>query len=231
MAPTNRLDRTPPRIEMTTRSAREIVVTPKATDTMRASAAPPRETARVRTVVAYRFSNSTPPRARLTSNRPEWIVVPSREAMAPKMLPRVAMATGIRTSRPGRRSSVPVIFPRTTPATRLPAVAMRRATNPWAMVRRSARQYARMRRIPRRILIPSPSIEPRGRPGQSSAGASPGHLVDLGGERQVLLGDRVGAPRVQADPNAVVVVLDVGMVVHALARLDQPADERDGLGE
>jgi hypothetical protein len=86
-------------------------------------------------------------------------------------------------------------------------------------------------------LIPSPSLGLAwGRPAAvyrvaPGAGSPGGDPFDLSGERDVLLGDRVDAPRVEADPDPVVVVLQVGMVVQLLTRLDQPSDEGDGLRE
>lgn len=64
--------------------------------------------------------------------------------------------------------------------------------------------------------------------GVASAGGQP---FDLGGQLQVHLGDRVHVPGVQPDPNPVVVVLDVGMVVQPFTGFDQSLEEGDGLWE
>ena len=64
--------------------------------------------------------------------------------------------------------------------------------------------------------------------GVASAGGQP---LDLRGEFQVHLGDRVRVPGVQPDPNPVVVVLDVGMVVQPFTGFHQSLEEGDGLGE
>jgi hypothetical protein len=52
-------------------------------------------------------------------NVPAWMVVDTRLPKLPKMLPRIPMAAGTSTSRPGYFSSVPVIDPRKAPAARL----------------------------------------------------------------------------------------------------------------
>src|SRR5438105_11584775 len=51
------------------------------------------------------------------------------------------------------------------------------------------------------------------------------------GQCNVLLGHGVLGPGMQSDPDAVVVVLDVGMVVQLLRAIRDPVDERDGVHE
>ena len=60
-------------------------------------------------------------------NVPVWIAVPRRLPSAPNTLPRMPMAAGTRTSRPGRASRVPVIAPRVSPASRSPPELSRSA--------------------------------------------------------------------------------------------------------
>ena len=64
--------------------------------------------------------------------------------------------------------------------------------------------------------------------GVASGGGQP---FDLRGQLQVHLGDRVRVPGVQPDPNTVVVVLDVGMVVQPFTGFHQSLEESDRLGE
>ena len=75
--------------------------------------------------------------------------VPSRLPSAPKTLPRMPIAAGTRTRRPGSRSSVPVIEPRVRPARRSPAEEHRSATKPARTPAGSARTSARNRRTRR----------------------------------------------------------------------------------
>jgi hypothetical protein len=56
------------------------------------------------------------------------------------MLPRMPMAAGTMTIRPGSASRVPVMDPNAIPAARLPMPATSSATKPCEIVRRSARQ-------------------------------------------------------------------------------------------
>ena len=78
-----------------------------------------------------------------------WIDVPSRLPSAPKMLPRMPMAAGTSTSRPGRASSVPVMAPRVSPARRSPpeetSSAASACRNPAASEPIAARRRAKKR--------------------------------------------------------------------------------------
>src|SRR5437764_25172 len=56
------------------------------------------------------------------------MLVPNRAPMAPKMVPRIPLAAGIRMIRPGRASSVWLMEPRVAPATKAAPVLTSRAT-------------------------------------------------------------------------------------------------------
>ncbi len=148
---TNTEPRTPPTTEITRKSASEIVSpAPKADDTTLASTARAADTNSVRAMEASTFWPTTVSRRRDRRNVPVWIEVPRRLPRAPKMLPRMPMAAGTSTSRPGSRARVSEMAPRVTPASRSPAeetssaaraclspaasestAARRRATKPW----------------------------------------------------------------------------------------------------
>lgn len=68
-------------------------------------------------------------------------------------------------------------------------------------------------------------------PSVTRAASVAGQPFNLGGQAEVLLGDGVGRPGVKADPDTVVVVLDVGVMVEAFRRLHDALEERDSLGE
>ena len=94
-------------IEITRKSASEMVsVTPKMPATALASTARAAETNRVRAIEATTFWPTTVSRRRDRLNVPVWIDVPRRLPSAPKMLPRMPMAAGTSTSRPGSASRV-----------------------------------------------------------------------------------------------------------------------------
>ena len=112
---------TPPTIEMTKKSVSEIVSeTPNALAIVLASTASAADTASVSAAAAKMFWPTTVSRRHDSRKVPVWIDVPSRLPSAPKMLPRMPMAAGTRTSRPGSSSSVPVIAPSVSPARRSP---------------------------------------------------------------------------------------------------------------
>ncbi len=141
---------TPPMIEITRKSASEIVSdTPKIPATALASTASAPETNSVRAMEATTFWPTTVSRRRDRLNVPVWIEVPSRLPSAPKMLPRMPMAAGTSTSRPGRASSVPVMAPRVSPARRSPpeetSSAARACRNPAASEPTAARRRATKR--------------------------------------------------------------------------------------
>ena len=99
--------RCPPTIEITRKSASEIVSpTPEAPATALASTARAAETNNVRATAATTFWPTTVSRRRDRRNVPVWIDVPSRLPRAPKMLPRMPMAAGTSTSSPGSSSRV-----------------------------------------------------------------------------------------------------------------------------
>ena len=66
--------------------------------------------------------------------------VPKRAPIAPKIVPRMPTEAGMSTRRPGSFSRVPVIEPRTSPATNPAQVLRTSATEPCRRVRRSERQ-------------------------------------------------------------------------------------------
>ena len=141
--------RTPPTTEIVTRSQNEIDDSPKADVASFASAASHREDVNVVTNATSTFWASTPPRFRLASKIPAADAVPSRAPIAPKIVPRIPTAAGIRTSSPGRTESVCVIEARISPATNDAAVLRASATRPWRSVRCSARQDRYSRRAGR----------------------------------------------------------------------------------
>ena len=140
IAPTSKLESTPPNTEMTTRSTTSIVAMPSAIATPFASRAKSSDTENVRTVAAYMFWKRTPSRFDVASNMPVWMLVPSRDDNAPKMLPRIELAAGSSMSRPGSFASVPVIAASAMPAAISPTVETTSETRPWRIVRRSALQ-------------------------------------------------------------------------------------------
>src|SRR4051812_29665454 len=78
------------------------------------------------------------------------MAVPNRLPRAPKMFPRMPMAAGTSTSRPGRRSRVWVMAPRVSPAARSPTDDTNSATRPWRVPATSAAMTARSRLVMRR---------------------------------------------------------------------------------
>ena len=117
---------------MRARSNTEIVfMTPRATATTFATTARASDRLRVRTRDAATFWPMTVWGLRESRYVPTWIDVLSRLPRAEKTLPRSPMAAGTSTSRPGRRSNVPVMEPRTAPAARLVALLRTRATMLW----------------------------------------------------------------------------------------------------
>jgi len=92
-----------------------------------------------------RFWPTTVSRRRERRKVPVWSAVPRRLPIAPKMFPRMPMAAGTSTRRPGRDSSVPVIEPRVSPARRSPPELSRSATKPARTPAESERNRARKR--------------------------------------------------------------------------------------
>jgi hypothetical protein len=123
--------RTPPAIDTTMKSAREIAPGTAATiEAILASTAMPSENVRVSTNVARTFCPTTVSVRAERRNVPVWMAVPSRLPREPNTCPRMPMAAGTAISRPGSRSSVSLITPRVSPAARLAAVAPSRAPRP-----------------------------------------------------------------------------------------------------
>ena len=124
--------RTPPTTEITRKSTVEMVsATPKAVATTLASTASAAEMNRVRAIDATTFCPTTVSVRRDRRNVPVWMEVPRRLPSAPKMLPRMPMAAGTSTSRPGSASSVWVMAPRVTPASRSPPEETSSAASAW----------------------------------------------------------------------------------------------------
>ena len=88
--------------------------------------------------------------------------MPSRLPSAPKTLPRMPMAAGTSTTRPGSRLRVLLIDAKVTPVTRSPPEEIRSATKPARTPAESARRSA-TKRAPTR----------RGKPGMSCYSAVP----------------------------------------------------------
>ncbi len=105
-----------------------------------ASAARYSDDENVVTMATNVFWYRTPCRSRVGSNRPAWMLVPSRAPMAPKIVPRMPFAAGMRMMRPGRARSVLLIELRVTPATSAAPVLTSSATKPCRSVRRSERR-------------------------------------------------------------------------------------------
>jgi hypothetical protein len=125
---------------MVTNLKNEMDRRPKARADSFARAARYRDEYRVDVTPTNTFWYRTPVRSLVTSNRPAWVLVPSRAPMAPKTVPRIPRMAGMRIRRPGSSSSVPVIEARVIPATKEVAAPSRRAANPWRRVRRSERR-------------------------------------------------------------------------------------------
>ena len=161
--------RSPPTTEMRARSNTEMVsATPRATATTLATTARSIESMRVRTSEATTF---WPTRVRGRSDRrkvPTWIDVLRRLPRDENTLPRRPMAAGTSTSSPGRRSKVPVIEPRTAPASRLVELFRQSETRLWRApsvlgprsassrrVRSIGRTTLRARRIGTATVVPT----------------------------------------------------------------------------
>src|SRR6266516_2753923 len=142
--------RTPPMTEIVTKSRNEIDRYPKASAARRASAARYSDEENVVMIPTYTFWYSTPVRSRVTSNSPACVAVPRRAPMAPKIVPFMPTAAGIRMNSDGSRTRVWEIDPSATPATMPAPVLRRRAPRPCRRVRRSALRYATRRRARRR---------------------------------------------------------------------------------
>ena len=116
---------------MTTKSAMEIVrARPKPMATPLASTARANEIERVSAIDATTFWPTTVSARLLRLNVPVWMAVPRRLPRAPNTLPRMPMAAGTRSSRPGRALRVLVMAPRVSPARRSPPEETSRAARP-----------------------------------------------------------------------------------------------------
>src|SRR5438552_17434 len=148
-------DTAPPIIEITTKSAMEIVcVKPKPMETALASTARAKEIESVSAIDATMFWPTTVFARRLRLNVPVWMAVPRRLPRAPKTLPRMPMAAGTRTSRPGSSLRVWVMAPRVSPASRSPPEETSRAARPCRTLAASEPSRPRSRAPKRRRSPP-----------------------------------------------------------------------------
>ena len=114
-------ERKPPITEITTKSTSEIVFSrPKATEMALARTARTSDTDNDIEIDAARFWPTSVSRRADIRKVPVWTAVPRRLPSAPNTLPRMPIAAGTRTSRPGRAARVPVIEPSVSPAIRSP---------------------------------------------------------------------------------------------------------------
>ena len=121
-------DRKPPITEITTKSATEMVFSrPNATQIALARSASTNDTDSDIESETARFWPTSVSRRADMRNVPVCTAVPRRLPSAPNTLPRMPMAAGTRTSRPGSASRVPVIEPRVSPAIRSPPELSRSA--------------------------------------------------------------------------------------------------------
>ena len=111
-----------------------------------------REIDSVRASEATMFCPTTVSVRRLIRNVPVWMAVPRRLPRAPKMFPRMPMAAGTSTSRPGRALRVLVMAPRVRPARRSPPEETSRAAMPCRALEASDPSRARNRAAVRRSI-------------------------------------------------------------------------------
>ena len=152
--------------EIVTKSRNEIEVYPKASAERRASAARYRQDENVVMMPTYAFWYRTPVLARVIWKRPAWVAVPRRAPIAPKIVPFIPTAAGIRMNSDGSTTSVFEIEPRATPATMPAPVLRRRAPRPCRSVRRSASRYDQMRRAGLNLTLSEPQVGQRTPRGQ-----------------------------------------------------------------
>ena len=140
-------ERKPPITEITTKSAIEMVFSsPNATEMALARIASTSDTDNDIEIDAARFWPTIVSRRADIRNVPVCTTVPRRLPSAPNTLPRMPIAAGTRTRRPGRDSSVPVMEPSVSPARRSPPELMSSATKPARTPEASERSSARSAR-------------------------------------------------------------------------------------
>ena len=122
--PTTTDPRTPPIIEITTKSHTD---SDGPLESSRAATPRNKDVDSVRTNAAETFCWRNVPRVNRGAKMPAWMPVPSRDPSAPKMFPRKPIAAGIRMIRPGSSSRRWRIDASASPATRLPVEATRSA--------------------------------------------------------------------------------------------------------
>src|SRR5438876_3783324 len=203
----------PPATEITAKSTTEMVpATPNATAIVLASTARANEIENVSAIDANTFCPTTVSARRERLNVPVWMAVPSRLPSAPKMLPRMPMAAGMSTSRPGRASSVWVMAPSVSPANRSPPEETRSAALPCRNPATSGPSVARARAT---IRFGQPGT------GTGRLRAASGH----GGHRRAAPACHVGAVRERASG----VDVDVGAESHrrGIGATGRGQDERE----
>ena len=120
----------PPTIEITARSHREIDGCPNRAPANRASRASHKADEKVVRIATSTLRRRTPPGSRLISSTPAALAVPRRAPIAPKIVPFIPTAAGIRISKPGSAARVPVMWASVSPATNPATVLMTSATRP-----------------------------------------------------------------------------------------------------
>src|SRR5262245_28997527 len=121
----------PPATEIVARSRTEMVEPSRAWPTITAATARASDSPQVRSSAPMTFSATIDPRRVDSENVPAWTEVLSRLPKAENTLPRSPMAAGTSTSRPGRRSKVPVTAARVAPATKLVELLTASAVRDW----------------------------------------------------------------------------------------------------
>ena len=130
----------PPITEIVNRSQIEMDTCPEIAPAARASTASHSDDENVVRIATWTLRRSTPPGRRSSVSRPAAFAVPRRAPIAPKIVPFIPTAAGIKISRPGSEARVPVRCARVRPATKPAAVLRTSATRPWRIVRVSDRQ-------------------------------------------------------------------------------------------
>jgi hypothetical protein len=160
-----------------------IVCSPNSPDAPHARAAVATAVISESSSAASTFAAVKLPRRRLVVNWPVSMPVPSRAASAPKIAPRMPIADGTSTSRPGVSSSTPSMAPRMMPANSVTVTQIVSADTPWRSVARSFDQCASTRRTAgpsggRRLTGPQSRGGAVARRRGVACGYAPGRLDD-----------------------------------------------------
>src|SRR4051812_26651535 len=154
------------------------------------------------------------------------------------MLPRMPIAAGTNTRRPGSCSRVWVMAPSVSPASRSPPDETSRAARPWptdaASDPRMARTRAPRERVGTRMTtrrLRSTRLHRRHPTGEVFENSALSNGADATRQLVILVGDgaRCVGPRPQGD--GVPSDIDVGVVIEGLGHVSHPVDERHGLLE